>query len=60
VQIHPYRISRSKSWRKTVIFVQALENPHRWVDLINKLWYDKSISSRLIEQAKDCFTAYRK
>jgi hypothetical protein len=60
MKTHPYTISRSESWRKTVIFVQALENPHRWIDLINKLWYDKSISSRLVEQAKACFIAYRK
>jgi hypothetical protein len=59
-QYHPYSISRSVCWRKTVIFVQALDRPHRWVKLINKLWHDKSISARLIDQAKACFIAYRK
>ena len=57
---HPYSISRNKSWRKTVILVQALEHPQRWSQLIDKLWYDKSISKRLIEQANSCFVAHRK
>jgi hypothetical protein len=59
-QYHPYAISRSKCWRRTVIYVQALEKPERWTDLISKLWYDSSISPRLIDQAKACFIAYRK
>jgi hypothetical protein len=57
---HPYAISRSTSWRKTVIFIQALNRPHRWVRLLNNLWFDKSISARLIEQARACFYAYVK
>jgi hypothetical protein len=59
-QYHPYTISRSKCWRKNVIYVQALEKPERWTDLISKLYYDSSISIRLIDQAKACFVAYRK
>ena len=60
MKIHPYRISRSESWRKTIIFIQALDRPQRWQKLINKLWYDKSISDRLIDQARACFAAYKK
>lgn len=60
VKIHPYTISRSRIWRKTVIFTQALEHPKRWAKLINKLLHDKSISERLIEQANSCFLAHRK
>jgi hypothetical protein len=59
-QHHPYAISRSKCWRRTVIYVQALEKPERWTDLINKLSLDSSISLRLIDQAKACFIAYKK
>jgi hypothetical protein len=57
---HPYAISRSRSWRKTVIFVQALERPHRWFKILNKFMYDESISPRLIDQAKACISAYKK
>lgn len=56
---HPYTISRSTSWRKTVIFIQALNSQHRWAKLLNNLWFDKSISARLIEQARACFISYR-
>ena len=60
MKIHPYCISKSYIWRKTVIFVQALEHPRRWLQLINKLRHDKSISERLVKQANSCFIAHRK
>jgi hypothetical protein len=55
----PYLISRSKSWRKSVLLAKAIIIGIRWRDLSDKLRKDPSVTDRLLDQALACQCAFK-
>ncbi|NBO98529.1 MAG: hypothetical protein EBU90_00100 [Proteobacteria bacterium] len=56
---NPYRISRSKSWRKAVLLAKAIMIGNRWKDLATRLRQDPSVTDRLLDQALACQCVYK-